>query len=85
MISFNLQHPGMGPGRRIYMAIYMGSVVYTSFLCLFAVSEICIIMCNNLIKEDITTIFYLCISQPPPPPCLMAISLTSEFIFSSGE
>ncbi|XP_068716212.1 uncharacterized protein [Montipora foliosa] len=35
----NTEHPGMGPGRRIYMAIYMGSVVYTSFLCLFAVKR----------------------------------------------
>ena len=34
-----IQHPGMGPGRRIYMAMYMGAVVYTCFLCLFAVSS----------------------------------------------
>lgn len=35
----NTEHPGMGPGRRIYMAIYMGAVVYTCFLCLFAVKR----------------------------------------------
>lgn len=35
----NVEHPGMGPGRRIYMIIYMGAVVYTCFLCLFAVKR----------------------------------------------
>lgn len=35
----NSEHPGMGPGRRIYMVIYMAAVVYTCFLCLFAVKR----------------------------------------------
>lgn len=28
---------GLGPGRRIYMALFLGAVLYSCFLCLFAV------------------------------------------------
>ncbi|KAK3753301.1 hypothetical protein QZH41_015243 [Actinostola sp. cb2023] len=35
----SLENPGMGPGRRIYMCVYMGVIVYTCFLCLFAVKQ----------------------------------------------
>ena len=30
----------MGPGRRIYMALFAGAVIYSCFLCLFAVSKV---------------------------------------------
>eukprot|EP00112_Aurelia_sp_Birch-Aquarium-sp1_P001381 Seg1147.8 transcript_id=Seg1147.8/GoldUCD/mRNA.D3Y31 product="hypothetical protein" protein_id=Seg1147.8/GoldUCD/D3Y31 len=30
---------GLGPGRRIYMALFLGSVLYSCFLCLFAVKK----------------------------------------------
>ncbi|XP_048579630.1 uncharacterized protein LOC116619178 isoform X2 [Nematostella vectensis] len=33
------EDPGVGPGRRIYMSLFMGAVVYTCFLCLFAVKQ----------------------------------------------